>query len=252
MAPLVAQLSTAVSAEVSRIKTGQSGRGGRHPAATLIVVNAWHPDQANWQPVIEILSTTCGFTYHLKRPLQILYRLGSRVPTAIAGELEPILRERMTVLPRTHTLTGDPDVRGDAASALESMRADSVTDSELWNLILGSPEQRVGAAQVLAARRRPDKLDALTAIASDSDSRVHGAVANLLVGWLADEPAHDTVTMLLRRLVESGGMSTARAVAAHLHGTERNAQLDAIATLLRDHASAFIRRRIDTYFAGTS
>lgn len=174
------------------------------------------------------------------------------MPTAIAGELEPILRERMTVLPRTHTLTGDPDVRGDAASALESMRADSVTDSELWNLILGSPEQRVGAAQVLAARRRPDKLDALTAIASDSDSRVHGAVANLLVGWLADEPAHDTVTMLLRRLVESGGMSTARAVAAHLHGTERNAQLDAIATLLRDHASAFIRRRIDTYFAGTS
>ncbi|WP_225345104.1 hypothetical protein, partial [Mycobacterium avium] len=77
----------------------------------------------------------------MKRPLQILYRLGSRVPTAIAGELEPILRERMTVLPRTHTLTGDPDVRGDAASALESMRADSVTDSELWNLILGSPEQ---------------------------------------------------------------------------------------------------------------
>jgi hypothetical protein len=81
------------------------------------------------------------------------------MPAAIADELEPILRERVTVLPRTHTLTGDPDVRGDAASALESIRADSVTDSELWNPMLGSPEQRVGAAQVLSARRRLEKLD---------------------------------------------------------------------------------------------
>lgn len=250
--PLVTELSTAVSAEVSRIRSGQSGRGGRHPAATLIVVNAWHPDHANWKPIIEILGTTCGFTYHLKRPLQILYRLGSHVPTAIADELVPILRERMTELSRTHPLTGDPDVRGDAASALESVRADSVTNSELWNLTLGSTEQRIGAAQVLAARRRPENLDALTAIARDSDWRVSGAVANLLVGWLSDKPTHVTVTMLLRRLVESGGMSTARAIAAHLDGTERNDQLDAIANLLRNHASAFIRRRIDAYFAGAS
>jgi hypothetical protein len=81
---------------------------------------------------------------------------------------------------------------------------------------------------------------------------VSGAVANLLVGWLRDEPKHVKVTMLLQQLVESGEMSTARAVAAHLNGTERNAQLDVIATLLRDHASAFIRRRIDAYFAGAS
>ena len=106
--PLVAELSTIVSAEVSRIKSGQSGRGGRHPAAKLIIVNTWHPNQSNWRPIIEILGTTGGFTYHLKRPLQILYRLGSRVPTAVAEDLKPILRELMTSSPRTHALTGEP------------------------------------------------------------------------------------------------------------------------------------------------
>jgi hypothetical protein len=249
VASLVVELSTAVSAEVSRIKSGQSGRGGRHPAAKLIIVNAWHPDHANWQPIIEILGTTGGFTYHLRRPLQILNRLASHVPTAVAEKLEPVLRELMTSSPRTHALTGDPDVRGDAASALELIRPGSVTESELWNLALGSPEQRVGAAQVLAVGRRLEKLDALAAIGRDSDPRVSGAVANLLVGWLSDEPGHDLVKVLLRRLIESSGMSIARAVAARLDGTERNCQLDEIATLLRDHTSAFIRRRISAYFS---
>ena len=252
VAPLVEQLSAAVSTEVSRVRSGQSGRGGRSPAASLIIVNAWHPDHANWRPITELLGTTEGFTYHLKRPLQILYRLGSHVPTVVTDELVPTLRELMTSLPRTHALTGDPDVRGDAAAALESMRPGSVTQSELWDLTLGSPEQRVGAAQVIAAGREIAKLDALVAIAHDDDSSVRGAVANLLVGWLSAKPEHEPVRVLLRRLVESSGMSIARSVAARLDGTGRNDQLDEVASLLREHTSAFIRRRIAQYFDGDS
>ncbi|TDK88368.1 DUF4365 domain-containing protein [Mycobacterium paragordonae] len=248
--PLVEQLSAAVSTEISRIRSGQSGRGGRSPAATLIIVNAWHPDHANWRPITELLGTTGGFTYHLKRPLQILYRLGSHVPTVVVDELVPTLRELMTSLPRTHILTGDPDVRGDAAAALESMRLGSVTQSDLWDLTLGSPEQRVGAAQVIAAGREIARLDALVAIAHDRDPSVRGAVANLLVGWLSAEPEHEPVKALLQRLVESSGMSVARSVAARLDGTGRNEQLDEVASLLRDHTSAVIRKRITRYFEG--
>ncbi|MBE5471767.1 DUF4365 domain-containing protein [Mycobacteroides abscessus] len=248
--PLVTELSTAVAAEVTRIKSGQSGRGGRQPAAKLIIVNAWHPNHANWQPIIEILSTTGGFTYHVKRPLQILYRLGSRVPTPVVDKLEPVLRELMTSSPQTHPLTGDPDIRGDAAAALQSIRPGSVTDTELWNLTLGSPEQRVGAAQVLAASRQIEKLDALAALARDEDSSVTGAVANLLVGWLGAHPKHELVKELLLQLIESNGMSVARSVAIRLDRTERNPQLDEIATILSGHASAFIRQRTNQYFTG--
>jgi hypothetical protein len=246
--PLITELSTAVAVEITRIKSGQSGRGGRHPAAKLIIVNAWHPNRANWQPIIEILSTTRGFTYHLKRPLQILYRLGSHVPTAVADELEPILRELMTSPQQIHPLTGDPDVRGDAAAALESIRPRSVTENELWNLALGSPEQRVGAAQVLAIGRRVEKLDALATLARDEDSRVSGAVANLLVGWLGADPKHELVKELLLRLIESNGMAAARSVAAHLNGPGRSPQLDEIATRLSGHVSAFIRQQVTEYF----
>jgi hypothetical protein len=244
---LVQQLSAAVSAEVSGIESGQSDRPGRHPAAKLIIVNAWHPDHANWQPIIEILGSSNGFTYHLHRPLQILQRLASHVPRTVAEKLEPVLREIMTSLPRTRALTGDPDVRGDAAALLELLRPSSVTESEIWELTLGSPEQRVGAARVLAVGRRVEKLDALAAIGSDGDPQVSEAVANLLVGWLSDEPEHDLATELLRRLIQSRGMGIARAVATRLDGTDRNRQLDEIAMLLRDHASAFIRRRISAY-----
>ena len=252
IAPLVGNLSTAVREQVSRIQSGQSGRGGRHPAATLIIVNSWHPTSADWRPIVDILSTTDGFTYHLKRPLQILYRLGAHVPSAVVDELEPILRQLMTSVPRTHPMTGDPDVRGDAASALESVRGGSVSAEELWHLTLGSLEQRIGAAQVLAARQDVEKLDALAAIAHDSNTRVSGAVANLLVGWLGDKPEHDSVGILLAGLIQSGGMSIARAVAARLDGTPRNPEVDSIATLLRGHNSGFIRQRIDAYFANDS
>ncbi|WP_078285407.1 DUF4365 domain-containing protein [Mycobacteroides chelonae] len=249
--PLVAELSNAITTEVSRIRSGQSGRGGRNPAATLVIVNAWHPDYANWRPIIEILSTTNGYTYHLKRPLQVLHRLGSQVPLAIAEELEPILRELMTSDPRARRLTGDPDVRGHAAAALESTQPGGVTEGELWDMTLGSHEQRVGTVQVLAARRQVEKLDALVAIANDSDPRVSGAVANLLVGWLSDDPVNEHVKVLLRRLIEFGSMSIARAVAAGLNGTGRNSELDEIATILSGHASAFIRQHISEYFRGT-
>lgn len=248
--PLVEKLSAAVQTDIARIRSGQSGRGGRQPAATLVIVNVWHPDCANWQSIIDLLSTGNGFTYHLKRPLQYLYRLGSSVPRDVADEMEPGLRHLMTAAPRARPLTGDPDVRGDAAAALESLLPGAVTQPELWGLTLGSPEQRVGAAQVLAAGRRVEKLDALAAIAHDDDARVRGAVANLLVGWLRDEPEHDSASLLLRQLLETGGMSSARSVAARLDGTPRCEALDQIASLLRDHGSGHIRKRVDAYFSG--
>jgi hypothetical protein len=158
----------------------------------------------------------------------------------------------MTSAPRTSSLTGDPDIRGDAAAALEMLRPGSVNESELWDLTLGSSEQRVGAAQVLSVGRRVEKLDALAAIGHDSDPRVGGAVANLLVGWLSEEPSNGLVKVLLRRLIESSGMSAAHAVAARLGGTDRNHELDEIAMLLRDHASSFIRRRASAYLGDNS
>ena len=45
-------------------------------------------------------------------------------------------------------------VCGDAASALESMQPNAISDRALWDLITGSTAQRVGAAQIIACRRR--------------------------------------------------------------------------------------------------
>jgi hypothetical protein len=245
---LVDRLSTAVESEIARVKGGQSGRGSRSAAATLIIVNAWHPDHANWRPVVELLKTTNGFTYHLQRPLRILYRLGHKVPPVVTDELESVLRVLMTTLARTPALTGDPDIRGDAASALESMRSDTISENELWQLIAGSTSQRVAAAQIIACRHRTDHLDTLAALARDSDSLVSGAVANVLVGWLNDRPTDDMVSALLQRLVKDNGMAVARAVASRLNGTERTSHLDDIATMLQDHASAFVRSCVTAYF----
>jgi hypothetical protein len=98
------------------------------------------------------------------------------------------------------SLLSNPDVRGDAAAALEEVSGGAVTDVELWDLLRGSVNQRVGAAQVISARRRPESLSTLAALSSDHDPWVRAVVANKLFEWIDVDVAADLAADLLARI----------------------------------------------------
>lgn len=243
---LVESLNQSIETEVAELQRGQGAVRRTSFGGTLIVVNCWHPEQASWDRIVNLLSQSATYTRHLVRPLENLRRLGDAVPSDVSDRLAPILRQIMarTTQP-ADAFFGNPDVRGDAAAALEAMQPSSITETELWNLMNGTTNQRVGAALIVASRRRPENLNVLAAIARDPDPWVRAVVANQVADWICDGVATDSASALLERiLAEDRGTVVARMVAVRLDGAARTTATDQIAAQLEDHPSAEVRSEV--------
>jgi hypothetical protein len=167
--------------------------------------------------------------------------------------MKPLLRFIMTRPPGPDApLLGSPDVRGDAAAALEAVLPSAVTDTELWDLMNGTESQRAGAAIVVARRKRPDSIHILAALARDQSEWVQAVVANQLMEWMREEIAAEAASTLVRRILASGGTLVARMVAVRLDGLPRTDAADRIVDTLQNHASAFSREQIEAYRSNIS
>jgi hypothetical protein len=250
---LVAKLAENIRQEVAELKRGQSSVRTISFGGTLVLINHWHPDEADWDPVLELLCATGAFSRHLQKPLEHLRELSRAIPKTVADRLEPILRSIMARPPGPYArLFGSPDVRGDAAAALEAVLPSAVSDTELWDLMNGSENQRAGAALVVARRKQPENLHVLAALARDPADWVRAVVANQLMEWIHDGVAPEAASTLVSRLLDSGGTRVARMVAVRLDGLPRTAEADRIVDELQGHPSAYTREQIEAYRSGVS
>lgn len=247
-ARLVAKLSEKILQEVQELRSGQSAIRTYSFAATLVLINHWHPEQANWGPVLDLLRTARNFSSHLKRPLENLRNLSPPIPEDLAVELEEILRSVMTRPPTAMTkFMGNPDVRGDAAAALETIRPSAVGDTELWDLMDGSENQRAGAAIVLGLRRQPENRNVLAALARDTSQWVRAVVANQLMGWIHDDVAAEEASFLVCRIIAGSGTQVAKMVAVRLNGLPRTPAADRVVETLESQSSVYTGQQVEAY-----
>jgi hypothetical protein len=243
---LVQNLTNRIDKQVNELRRGQSSRGRNSFAGSLIIVNAWHPRQASWDPVQTLLSTSRGFTHHLRQPLEVLALLHEQVPVDVSDRLEPTLRTLTTTAPPP-SLLGDPDVRSDAAVALDALRPGAISDTELIEMLHGDALMRRAAARIVGHRKRPEQWVGLAALAGDPDPSVKTTVALELGGWIAEGIAVEAASATLHRILASDGTETARHIAAHLAHEARSAAFDHLAERLRDHPSASVRAHVANY-----
>lgn len=243
---LVESLNQSIETEIAELRRGQGAVRTVSFGGTLIVVNCWHPEQATWDPIVNLLTQWETYTRHLVRPLENLRRLGDAVPSDVSDRLAPILRQIMArTTQRGDAFFGNPDVRGDAAAALEAIQPSSITETELWNLMNGNANQRVGAALIVASRRERENLNVLAALARDPDPWVRAVVANQVASWICDGDFADSASALLQRILsEERGTIVARMVTAVLDGAARTRATDQIAAQLADHPSAEVRSEV--------
>jgi len=245
---LVAQISADIRQEVAALKSGQSSVRTVSFGGTLVLINHWHPDQADWEPVLELLDATGVFSRHLQKPLEHLRQLHSAIPEAVTARLEPMLRSIMIRPPgRDAKLLGSPDVRGDAAAALEAVLPSAVSDVELWDLMNGSENQRAGAAMVVARRKQPENLNVLAALARDPAQWVRAVVANQLMEWIADGTSPELASALVCRLLDGDGTLVARMVALRIDELPPTAAADRVVEKLQGHPSAYTRQLIEAH-----
>lgn len=237
-ATLARTLAEKIPHQITKLQSGAASFPPSDLAGTLACVNVTHPQHANWQPVVDLLRSRTHFTEYLECALRTLRRIGSRIPDDAADQLEPAVHDLMTNA--VASLTG-PDVRGAAASALAMFRPDAISDTEFRDLLCGSSSQRVAAAFVIAARKRPSQIDLFAALALDRDPTVRATVANFLAYWVAQGVAVDAALELLQRTIGSSGTQVPRMIAAGMIGAKTTTAVSQLAGLLKGSPSAYVR-----------
>lgn len=248
VASFIDDLTEKIANQIAGLKSGRSAISTISLGATLVMINCWHPTHARWEPILDLLATTDVFTHHLSSPLRHLRSLGSMVPVNVANDLEPILRSIMH-MPTRRRFFSEPELRGDAARALEAVRPLAVTDNELWDLMHGDKDERAAVVFVMGQRMRAEDINALAILALDPSPWVRSVVANQLAHWIDRGVAAESASALLLRILDTGGTLVAEAVAGRLTGLARTDTIDLILDRLREHVSADVRAQVGRYFA---
>ncbi|MFV9426906.1 DUF4365 domain-containing protein [Rhodococcus aetherivorans] len=216
--------------------------------ATLVLINVWHRDHARWEPVRKLLtfSASTWMTY-LSGMLTHLRRLADHIPDDIRVTLVGPLRTLMLTGVSDHLVK--EDVRGLAAGALAAIDPDSITDTELWELMCGpTREHKEAAIRVIAARGLDRAVDTLWSLSRDKDPWIRAIVVNQLT-FASSQHDDPRLSALLERLLDDHGTLTARMAAIALRDAPRSEPGDRLAEQLRNHISAQVRRYVAKYEA---
>ncbi len=232
-----------LSQQQNAARGGAYGFGGRDLGRTLSILNVWHPEAANWEPIIELITEPSTAADHLRGTLLILSQMPERVPSHVAERITPLLRERMVAVWKRDP-SDRTDIRGLAAAALDAIRPGALSDEELWSLMGGTGDQRSLAVFVISRRRNPADINLLASFSGDDDAGVRSAVASALAGWLREGISTQESEQLLVKLLNEPGIRLARDVSNALSGVQTDNLGDYRNTvdLLKSHMSTSVRR----------
>ncbi len=240
VAPLQANAGSIIRERLAKVRGGtRSAYVGVDPAGVLVQLNVFFPDDADWAPVLELLSEPLADHGTLERALWVIQQLGAQVDDRHRGDLADALAgvvARAAPTEKHPLFDGDP--RAAAASALDSLRPGAITSAQ-W---ASARDAQSRSQLVIALGRRADPGDAgtLVALAGDPDPHVRAAVAASLSYWVVKDVETGTALDVLQQLLADEGTLVARHVVSSWpdEPVERVRPLHA---MLATHLSAKVR-----------
>jgi hypothetical protein len=221
---------------------------GYDVAGGLVMLNAWHPDHADWQPVIDLLSEPLVTTDMKRSALRHLTALIARLPDSIRSEITPIVLGIATgsIGSRQPFLSVPGDAAGEATDLAIGLAAVDDVDLtlRLAALLSGDSHDRSWAAHAARRRAEPGDIGVLAALATDPDVNVRAAAAAGLAVLDARGSGGAVAHVFAERcLSNETGTRVARAVAEALD-EEPGSRAEEIRASLRNHASFAVRRSV--------
>lgn len=221
----------------SHARTGRFDIGGS-ALTDLVLLNLWHPDQADWAAVIESVNNSPLSAEQLRGPVQLIVSMAEKVPELYQPQIVSALR---TLEGKTPTKWFPEDVRGVAAEAVSAFGA----EIDLAVLLLGSSAQRASAAKIALRTAAVDKFEMVILLARDSDPNVAGWALHTLTCWAADGLIDAARLQSLLDEASSAGLGLVQPiVAAVVNRTDLPAVLATFRDRLRYHPSAAIRAAV--------
>jgi hypothetical protein len=243
---LVELLSERVDQQVTAAHGGHYGFGGLDSGGALALLNVWHPDHANWEPILTLLSDPAVAIEHKDGAMQALAAQPDRIPDAIRARLTPIARSAAQAPPSAMRLffNQNQSIGGAAAHLAVVLGAydAEATSEQLLTLLTGTHDDRLWAVAVASRARQPEHLGLLVRLCQDPDPDLRANAAASLASVIAAGNGGTLATAGLRRCLADPGTTVPQLVAKALVQAPSLAPAaqDAL-TALHDHPSARVR-----------
>ncbi len=239
-------LGTRAAEIAAESREGSVSIGPRDPAHSLARLNAWHPDQANWEPLFELLEEQAvparmkrGALLELSWRVEDLHEDAASRATKIAktlseGKVEPSPFDfgRETELAPTAT------VLAVSLGALEPGEAEAC----LAKLLGGDRSARHYATLIAAELGGSEQIGALGALAREDQPTVRAHAAAGIARALARGQGGAQAEAVFTQCLADPGRGVPLAMAQTLVGQVwRNALIEPALEGLRSHPSAAVR-----------
>lgn len=243
----IRSLTVKVSDQTKSARKGAYGMGGPDLLQALVLLNVWHPGQADWQTCYDALAEPKMRPDYLEGTLAlvaaVVTHIDDPVRGALRGPLEQI-RDREAFPSAFYELTGGASVRGAATVALAMMFPDTVEDHLLSRLVRGDVGQRSAAVRILVEREDEASLVTLAVLSRDVDLDVRSVVAGGLARWVVKGIAPAASTRLVTELLKEPRVEMGQAIAGAVTSEADPESNQALSGLLADHASATVRAHV--------
>lgn len=240
--------AAAVRKEVEMARAGTYGFGGPSPLHRLVLLNVWHPESAQWDPVVEAVTETKSHPNDLAPGLQLMEFYSDRIPPDVVARLRGPLQLLAATKPdasfSNSLFSMLADARGDAVLLLASLFPDYVTEGLLLELLRGTPNQTVSAVRIIARREDIANLPLLAVLATHDSADVRAAVASALADWVSRGIGGDEPLDLLQQLLSEPGIQLAPKVTRAVSRQAKSSGAEVLLKLLENHPSVIVREHV--------
>ncbi len=240
--PLVASLGSAIREHLAQIRGGIFASGGRldYPRV-LVLVNAYFPENADWAPILELMTEPPAPHQYLDGALSTIEWHADKIDDHAKGPLISALdgllaREPGPALP---FFDGDGDGQAAVAGTLNSLRPGPISSAARF--VTGTDRRsRQDLIRTIARRGDAHDLTALLLLASDPDARIRATTARALSSWVVRGIATEAAVAALQRMLADEGTFLARSIVSAWPDVS-DERLRPLAEVLVTHRSARVR-----------
>jgi Domain of unknown function (DUF4365) len=247
--PQIATLAGSARGIITDAQEGHYGIGVDAVYA-LTLLDLWHPDVAEWEPVLEVLASDAVSVDNKSATLTLLAEQSQRIPGGIRTQLIPTARRiaAREGAPTPGLFPGHADAAAEATTLGMALGAFDAAEAsaQVTRLLTGSTDDRYWAAVIAGRGDDPLQRGALLSLIADNNPHVRAAACAGLAR-IAAQVSDPIVFAALRACAEDPGRAVAIQLAYGLgwiargQTDEANEVVAQIRQSLQTHPSAFVR-----------
>ena len=224
-------------------REGSIGIGPGDPAQNLTTLSAWHPELADWDPLLELLSEPVVPARLKRGALLTLSWRSSQLPDGVAERLIPIANAMTSseVEPSPFELSHESDLMASGAVLAAALGHLENADRHLVKFLGGDGRERRHAALLAAQLDGAQHRGVLAALARDPDPQARATAAGAIARLVAAGEDESQVEVF-ETCLQDRGRSVPLAIASTLVGLDwGSGRIEPALSGLADHRSAAVR-----------